>query len=178
MASGDGYRRFFGVGGFSKTAMEEDKKIQKVLSRLQGQCSKREYCTGDVREKALKALDGDSEAAEKVVSSLVADRYVDDERYCAAYAREKASISGWGAVKIRYALSGKGLGREDIDSGLAEIDSEAARGRLQKILQVKRHSLEGDPQWKLKLIRFALGRGYGYEEVSAAIKALPAADSE
>ncbi len=150
--------------------MDEDKKILKVLSRLQGQCSKREYCTADIREKALKALDGETEAAEKVVSSLVGDRYVDDARYCAAYAREKASISGWGAVKIRYALSGKGLRREDIDSGLSEIDSEAAEGRLLKILQVKRHSLEGDPQWKLKLIRFALGRGYAYEEVAAAIK--------
>ncbi len=158
--------------------MEEDKKILKVLSRLQGQCSKREYCTADVRQKALKALDGETEAAEKVVEALKADRYVDDSRYCAAYAREKAAISGWGTVKIRYALAQKGLARQDIDSGLSEIDAGAAGERLQKILQVKRHSLSGDPQWKLKLIRFALGRGYSYDEVSQGIRNLPEGSDE
>lgn len=89
-------------------AMSETAAVQKVLSRLRNQCSRREYCVSDVREKAMKALDGDELAAETVVESLKRDKYVDDVRYCAAYAREKASISGWGAVKIRYMLSHKG----------------------------------------------------------------------
>ena len=117
--------------------MSETAAVQKVLSRLRNQCSRREYCVSDVREKAMKALDGDELAAETVVESLKRDKYVDDVRYCAAYAREKASISGWGAVKIRYMLSHKGLSREDIDAGIAGIDENGASARLEKLLAAK-----------------------------------------
>ena len=68
---------------------------KKVLERLQRQCVRSEQCTADVRRKALKALEGDSEAAERVLKALVKDRFVDDGRYSAAYAREKASLQGW-----------------------------------------------------------------------------------
>ncbi len=149
--------------------MTESTSVQKILSRLRNQCSRREYCVSDVREKALKALEGDVDAAERVVESLKKDKYVDDSRYCAAYAREKASISGWGAVKIRYMLSHKGLSCEDIDAGIAEIDENGASARLEKLLAAKSRSLKDDPQRKLKLLRFALGRGYQYCAVSEAL---------
>lgn len=150
-------------------AMSETAAVQKVLSRLRNQCSRREYCVSDVREKAMKALDGDELAAETVVESLKRDKYVDDVRYCASYAREKASISGWGVVKIRYMLSHKGLSREDIDAGIAGIDEDGASARLEKLLAEKSRTLKDDPQRKLKLLRFALGRGYQYDEVSAVL---------
>ena len=149
--------------------MAETAAVQKILSRLRNQCSRREYCVSDVREKALKALGGDESAVETVVESLKSDKYVDDRRYCAAYAREKASISGWGAVKIRYVLSHKGLSRVDIDAGIAEIDENGAFARLEKLLAAKGRTLKDDPQRKLKLLRFALGRGYQYDEVTAVL---------
>ena len=36
-------------------------------------------------------------------------------------------------------------------------------------MEVKYNSLKEDPQWKMKLLRFGLGRGYSYDEVSDAI---------
>lgn len=144
----------------------------KVLSRLRNLCSKRECCAADIRAKALTALDGDGGAADAVVESLLADGYVDDRRYCAAYAREKSSIAGWGGMKIRHALSQKGVSREDIDSGLAEIDGNMASARLERLLTVKRKSLGDDPRWRMKLLRFALGRGYGYDEAHRVMEKL------
>lgn len=123
-------------------------------------------------EKALKVLDGDEAAAGEVLASLKVDRYVDDRRYCSAYAREKSAISGWGEVKIRYMLAHKGIAREDIDAGLAEIDYAGAAARLDRLLAVKMKALAEDPQRKLKLLRFALGRGYQYDEVSSVLKRL------
>lgn len=152
--------------------MAADAEIQKVISRLRNLCARREYCTADVREKALTALDGDAGAAEKAVAALVADKYVDDSRYCAAYAREKSAISGWGAVKIRHILSLKGLAKSDIDYGLSEIDPAASSSRLGKLLAVKAKPLGDDPQKKMKLLRFALGRGYGYDEVKPVVDRL------
>jgi regulatory protein len=119
----------------------------------------------DILKKATTALDGDKEAAAKVLDVLVAEKYVDDLRYATAYAREKAMISGWGETKIRYMLSAKRIDRSLVDQALTEIDSSKADSRLQKLLENKARTLKADPQIRLKLLRFALGRGYQYDDV-------------
>jgi regulatory protein len=149
----------------------DDLKI-KVTDRLRGLCSRREYCVEDIRQKAVKALEGDIAAASEVVETLVKEKYVDDLRYASAFARDKASIQGWGEVKIRYMLSAKKVSREIIDQALDEIDTERASSKLRKLLETKYRSLREDPQCRLKLLRFALGRGYGYDEVSKVVDSL------
>ena len=147
-------------------------EIGKVLDRLRRQCSRREYCCSDILRKATEALGKDSDAASEVLRVLVEERYVDDLRYASACARDKSSIAGWGEVKIRYMLSAKGVAKKVIDEALQEIDRPKADMRLEKLLENKWKTLKNDPQGKLKLIRFALGRGYGYEDVSIFIKGM------
>ena len=142
----------------------------RCLSRLQKLCSKAEYCRADVYRKALKDLEGDAEAAGKVAEQLVADKYVDDARYASAYAREKAGLQGWGPVKIRFQLRAKGVSDADIALALQEIEPEKADARLEKLLAAKARTLEGDPQFRLKLLKFALSRGYEYDTVEAVLK--------
>lgn len=141
----------------------------KCLSRLQRLCSRAEYCSEDIYRKALKDLEGDAEAAARVVAELKEDRYVDDARYAAAFAREKASLQGWGPVKIRFQLRGKGVSEADIATALAEIDMDKADARLEKLLAEKLRTLEGDPQCRLKLIKYALSRGYDYEKIATFV---------
>lgn len=132
-------------------------------------CSRREYCRKDILKKVMTALDGDAAKAEEVVGKLVEERYVDDRRYAAAFARDKASIAGWGAAKIRYMLAAKGVDREIIASALEEVDVSRADARLEKLMENKARSLKDEPQRRMKLLRFGVGRGYGYEEVSSMI---------
>lgn len=141
----------------------------KCLSRLQRLCSKAEYCRSQMYTKALRDLEGDADAAKRVVDSLVADRYVDDARYASAFAREKASIQGWGPVKIRFQLRSKGISDADIASGMSEIEEPKAARKLESVLAAKYRTLQGDPQCKLKLLKFALSRGYEYGDVAAAV---------
>lgn len=142
-----------------------DEKTLKILSRLEGQCSKREYCVSDILKKALDRTDGDREAADEIVASLQDNNFVSDFRYASAFAREKSSLTGWGPVKIRYALRAKKISAENIDAALEEIEPQKAEARLERLIENKRKSLEGDPQIKLKLIKFALSRGYDYDTV-------------
>lgn len=141
----------------------------KCLSRLQRLCSKAEYCSSQMYTKALRDLEGDADAAKRVVDSLVADRYVDDARYASAFAREKSSIQGWGPVKIRFQLRSKGISDADIASGMSEIEQPKAARKLESVLAAKYRTLQGDPQCKLKLLKFALSRGYEYGDVAAAV---------
>ena len=146
--------------------------MEKVLDRMRNLCSRREYCRSDIMKKVLKALDGDKAGAEKIIETLVREKYIDEIRYSSAFARDKASIAGWGETKIRYMLSAKGIPRDTISLALEEIDEGKAAGRLGKLMENKFKSLKDDPQCRMKMLRFALGRGYGYEEVSSVLDGL------
>ena len=97
------------------------------------------------------------------------EKYVDVLRYATAYVRDKSAIAGWGEVKIRYMLSSKGISRDVINSALEEVDRGKASDRLARLLENKRKTLKDDPQCRLKLLRFARGRGYSYDEVNKLI---------
>lgn len=142
---------------------------EKVLSRMQRLCISREYCRSDMRAKVLKALDGNEEAADEMMEALVRDRFVDDLRYASAFARDKSSLAGWGTVKIRYALSRKGIERSVIQDALAEIDSGKADSKMKSVIEAKYRSISGAPDAKIKLLRYALGRGYAYDEVREVV---------
>lgn len=145
-----------------------DKK-EKVLNNLRRQCSRREYSSSDILKKAQKALDDDKVGAKDILTTLMEEGYVDDLRYASAYARDKSSISGWGEHKIRCMLTSKGIDRETIDRALEEIDQNKAGHRLEKLIENKYRSLVDDPQWRMKLLRFAMGRGYSYDMVCEII---------
>ena len=147
-------------------------EYSRCLSRLQKLCSKAEYCTADIYRKALKDLDGDASEAARIVAALVEDRYVDDARFASAFAREKSSVQGWGPVKIRFQLRSKGISDAHITAALSEIDSTRADDRLERLLVAKARTLQGDPQIRLKLLKFALGRGYTYDSVESIVMRL------
>ena len=145
---------------------------EKVADKMRRLCSRREYCVSDIRKKLMVHLDGNAAEVGEILEHLISDKYVDDLRYACAYARDKASISGWGATKIRYMLSAKGISSDVMSQALEEIDASKAQVRLDKLLENKFKSLKDDPQCKLKMLRFGLGRGYAYEDVASVVDAL------
>ena len=152
--------------------MNSDPDPKKLLERYERQCARMEYCSSDIRRKALNALGGDADAAEKIVASLVKDGFVDDRRYAGAFVREKSALQGWGEAKLRFMLAGKGISRDVIADALTEIDAEKASARLEKLLQAKARTLEGDPAFRLKLLKFGLSRGYDYDDVDRLVRTL------
>jgi regulatory protein len=149
-----------------------EQETAKVLDRMRALCSRREYCRKDIMKKVLPAVDGDVTVAGGIIDMLVKEKYIDELRYASAFARDKSSIAGWGAVKIRYMLSAKGIPEGLVAQALEEIDGEKAVSRLDKLMENKFRSLKEDPQCRLKMLRFGLGRGYGYDEVSSVVDRL------
>lgn len=144
----------------------------KTLSSLQARCVRTEYCRSDMMRKALTAFDGDSSAARRAVDELVADGFVDDARYAAAFARDKASLTGWGPAKISSALRMKSIPSGIIAEALTTIDETAAGAKMEKLLSAKWKSLQGDPYARFKLLKYALTRGYEYDQASLFIQSL------
>ena len=132
--------------------------LDAVFSRMAWLCSRREYCSSAVLQKIRqKGLDGKDAAA--VLERLVRERYVDDARYARAFVRDKALLAGWGPRKISFA--------EVVEEALGEVRPEDSGARMRQVLAAKWKSVSGKTLYdrRTKLLRFALSRGYQYDDV-------------
>lgn len=145
---------------------------EKLLERLRDLCARSEQCPSDIFQKAMKALDWDRTASQEVVDTLVDEGFIDENRYARAFARDKAQLTGWGPVKISYALAGKGISREAVAKALSEIDGEKASARLESLLTAKYRSVRGESDAKLRLLKYALSRGYEYSQIENLVNVI------
>ena len=128
-------------------------------------CAVREYCRADIRRK-LAALP--PAEAQEVLDTLCREGFVDDTRYARAFARDKSALQGWGSLKIKLALQKKAIDAGVVAAALEKIDGEAARKKQEQVLRAKWKALESetDPKRReARFFRYALGRGYGYDEI-------------
>jgi regulatory protein len=142
-----------------------------ALQAMQRICSMREYCESDILSK-LGRFDLNPGEAEKIVESLKADKFVDDRRYSQAFVRDKSRLSGWGGRKISFALRRKKIEQSIIAEAIKELDKSSEAERLIKILAIKAKSIdkeESRDKRTAKLIRFALSRGFDYEQAISAV---------
>ncbi len=134
---------------------------QQALERLATACAKTEYCEDDLRRK-LRTWGVPSEDHDEVINTLRAERFIDDSRYCRAFAGDKWTFNHWGKTKIRMSLRLKHLPDEEIDEALQTISDEDYRETLSQLLRQKSRTLPqmGDYERYQRLARFAIGRGF------------------
>ena len=129
-------------------------------------CAYQERTQQEVRDK-LYSYGLYSDAVEEVLSELISEGFVNEERFAQAFARGKFRNNKWGRIKIEIGLRQKGLSDYCIQSGFREINEEAYRDTLQALIQKKWDALEGEEPYarKHKTARYALGKGYESELV-------------
>lgn len=142
-----------------------------ALHRAAALCSSAEHCTADIREKLARwgVTEADSRT---IIDRLVQERFIDEQRYAVAFVKDKFRFSGWGRIKMRYALQQKRIDGSDIDHALATLDEEPYNDRLLELLQAKSRSIrDDDPEARrAKLFRFAASRGFEPSLILNALK--------
>lgn len=110
----------------------------------------------------MRAWGMDDKAQASVMERLVSEHYVDDERYCRAFVREKIRYNKWGRRKVEQALWMKHIDDDIRRSILDEIDENEYISVLRPMLQQKRKSVRAasDYECRTKLMHWALGRGF------------------
>lgn len=128
------------------------------------------------REREEKQLT--AEDIPYILHLLEKERFIDDRRFAGAYVRDKLRFNGWGKNKISYMLRSLGVEENIIREALAENYREAdirkepdcpdAGEVLRKLVENKWKSLKkSEPlqNRKMKVLRFAIGRGFEYSRV-------------
>ena len=152
--------------------------IENALSRAAALCAKCEQCSPDIEKKLLNwGLSGND--AGKVITELKRLRFLDDERFAKAYAHDKLHFSGWGKRRIMQGLWVKRLPRDIIDMAFDEFNDDEYKAIAVKVIKSKIPAIkEGIESYegKMKLLRFAVQRGFEVSLVAGIVKQLNSDD--
>lgn len=151
----------------------KDKKLTTADARLRiyRYCAYQERCHQEVKTKLYEFGLSKSEVDE-IVTDLITDGYLNEERFAKAFAGGKFRMKKWGRIKIEHELDSKGLTAACIRSGLAEIDEEEYLVSLRNILISKARQVivENEFVKKDKIASFAIQKGYEPELVWKILK--------
>jgi len=146
------------------------KTEQEAYLTLAALCARSEHCQWEMLEK-MRRWELDAETQARVMSRLVKERYVDDERYARAFVKDKVRYNKWGRRKVEQALWQKRIDDDIRERVLDEVDEEEYLNVLRPLLKQKRKSIKAENDYELnqKLVRFALGRGFTYDIIRQCI---------
>ncbi len=142
-------------------------------------CSKSEHCSFDIHEK-LKDWGVASAEINIVIEKLIAEKYIDDERFARAYVKDKSRFNKWGKQKIAFMLRNKKIAPEIIRLAFEEIEDENYSDQLQKLLIDKAKTIKSKNKFdqRNKLMRFGLSRGFEAEQINKALQKLKILEEE
>lgn len=94
-----------------------------IKSKIKKFCAYQERCHKEVRER-LKEYGCYGDLAEGIISELIEQNFLNEERYAAAYVRGKHLHKKWGRLKIERELIARQISSYCIKKGMLEIETE------------------------------------------------------
>lgn len=130
--------------------------------------SERMYTGKQIRDK-LVGKEVEPDILERVMSKLVASKFVDDEVYAQAYVRSRQSQKG--PIALRQELFRKGVDQALVAKTLDSLDDESQLDTASSLLQKNKWRLNKDDPRKnyAKAYAFLARRGFGSDIVKKAI---------
>jgi len=132
-----------------------------ALIKMQGWCAYQERAQQEARDK-LYELGMWPEAVENIISKLIEDNFLNEERFAMQFARGKFNLKKWGRIKIRMELKQRRISDYCLKKAMQQIDETEYIKTLKKLMDVKRKLLKEKNHIKLKykLMSYALSKGY------------------
>ncbi len=145
--------------------------MSQALEKLRQYCAYQERCHSEVKYRALE-LGMRGPEVEEAIAALIAENFLNEERFARAYAGGKFRMKQWGRKKIQAGLKQKQVSSYCIRKGMEEIDEEDYTTALRQQAEKKYHSLRGEVplKRKFKTIQYLLQRGYEQDLISEALE--------
>ena len=143
-----------------------------ALKRLGDLCAKTEHCSGEIMEKMYK-MGLPEDAKTRIMEKLTKYSYVDDERFTNAYVYDKIRYNKWGRLKIEQALWAKRIDNKIANLVLDAVPDEEYLSVLRPLLKSKYPTIKAETDYErsVKLIKYALGKGFTFNLIKQCIDA-------
>jgi len=120
--------------------------VKEATERIQSYCAMQDRCQWEV-ERKMKEWGISDEIIENILTDLILDKFVDEERFSESFCRGKFRIKRWGKVKIKNELKIKKISKNCINKGLLQIENKEYMKVLKDLYIKKRDSLKDANQF-------------------------------
>jgi regulatory protein len=163
-------------GKNSKMPLAKKEKVytaKEAFLKISSFCAYQERTQQEVRDK-LCTYGLHIDIVEEIISRLIVENFINEERFAKTYAGSKFRQKKWGRLKILRALKEKGLSEHCIKKGMAEIEVKAYHQTLEELIKTRdgKEREKNIYKRKHKIAQFLIGKGYEAEEVWESLNKL------
>lgn len=132
------------------------------FSKAMAFCTHSEKCISDVQKKMVQ-WDVSETDQEFIIDALIAENFINEERYASAFVNDKIKFNYWGKQKVRFQLLQKGLPSEVVTMCLQQFPDDIYFEIAEGLMLKKCAQLENDVQMHNKVIKYMFGKGFDYD---------------
>jgi regulatory protein len=134
---------------------------EKALQKAESYCAYQERSQQEVRYK-IYSWGLHQKEVENILSHLITNGFLKEERFASAYTSGKLRIKKWGRIKIRLALQAKRVSEPLIKRALSSIDEREYEKILREVIHSReRTEKEKNPlKRKSKIASYVISRGF------------------
>lgn len=135
---------------------------EKALQKIGQFCAYQERNHKEVKEK-LYSYGLYKDQVEELISKLIQENFLNEERYAIAYAGGKFRAKDWGKNKIKYGLKQHQVSDYCIKKALKTIDDDEYVKTLQKLYSAKEKTLKSEKNIfikKRKIQQYLMQKGF------------------
>jgi regulatory protein len=143
---------------------------EQALQKLRHFCRYQERCFSEAKSK-LYDLGISEKEHDEIISILVEENCMNEERFSIAYSGGKFKMKQWGRIKIKHALRQKQVNENYIKLALKQIDENEYRSVLKKSAKEKYASLKNEQYLirKKRTMDYLIQKGYEPELINSVV---------
>ena len=135
---------------------------EKAWQKIKHFCAYQERSHTETREK-LYGFGWYEHEVETLLSRLIEENYLNEERYAIAFAGGKFRMKQWGRIKIKYELQQKRVSPYCIKKAIAAIEESDYTDTLKRLYKAKLATLKSEKNIfvkKTKVRNYLMQKGY------------------
>jgi regulatory protein len=135
--------------------------VKEATKKMEGYCTYQERCHKEVVSK-LKEMRMIPEAIDQIVTHLIKENYLNEERFAQSFARGKFKLKKWGRNRIVSELKQRNITQYDINIALKEINEIVYHKTLDILAKKRLEAIKETniQKRKRKLADYLLYRGW------------------
>jgi len=143
---------------------------QEALTKIFRYCAYQERSHREVKNKLFE-YGLPSHQVDEVLSHLITEGFLNEERYAKAFAGGKFRIVKWGRLKIQKELESSGVSPRNVARGLMEISTAEYAKTILHLIKRKSSQIVDESPYKRRnrVARFVIGKGFEPELVWEAV---------
>ena len=153
--------------------MKDVFSIKEVIQKIEHFCSYQERCHDEVVSK-LRTMKMDSDEIDQIMVHLIAENFLNEERFACSFARGKHRIKHWGKIRIINELKFRNISQTLINTALKEITPEEYLATFHALAERQWESIRENNSLKKrkKICDYLLRRGFESNLVYDKVKEL------